>query len=386
MKILIIRNFPSYMTVKNNTYNIQEIGLAKGLIRLGHICDIVFWTNGKEECIKYAFDQNKSLNVYYRKGKTALKNTILNVDDLIPQYDIVQLCEYNQIQSWLFSKRYASKTVIYHGPYYSEFNKNYNRMCKVFDLLFLNRYKKLATHFIVKSTLAEEFLKKKGIVNIKTLGVGVDRQMLISDKVGCGEHIYNALINDKENVKLLYIGRIEERRNIKFLIDILETLLKHINAHLYIIGDGESDYVSEVQLYISSKHLNENITWQKKLEQKYMASIYQNTDYFLLPTHYEIFGMVLLESMYYENCVLTTYNGGSATIINNGDNGFILSENNVDEWVTTIIKIENDKSYRSNICKNAKATIEEGFTWDKLAIKFANIYEEVIAHNESIND
>ena len=47
MKILIIRNYPSYMAVKNNTYNIQEVGLAKALIRKGHICDIVFWTDKK---------------------------------------------------------------------------------------------------------------------------------------------------------------------------------------------------------------------------------------------------------------------------------------------------------------------------------------------------
>ena len=32
------------MAVKNNTYNIQEVGLAKALVRQGHVCDIVFWT------------------------------------------------------------------------------------------------------------------------------------------------------------------------------------------------------------------------------------------------------------------------------------------------------------------------------------------------------
>ena len=33
MKILIIRNYPSYMDVEKNTYNIQEVGLAKALVR-----------------------------------------------------------------------------------------------------------------------------------------------------------------------------------------------------------------------------------------------------------------------------------------------------------------------------------------------------------------
>ena len=30
------------MDVERNTYNIQEVGLAKALVRKGHICDIAF--------------------------------------------------------------------------------------------------------------------------------------------------------------------------------------------------------------------------------------------------------------------------------------------------------------------------------------------------------
>ena len=45
MKILIIRNYPSYMDVEKNTYNIQEVGLAKALVRKDNVCDILFWTD-----------------------------------------------------------------------------------------------------------------------------------------------------------------------------------------------------------------------------------------------------------------------------------------------------------------------------------------------------
>lgn len=57
MKILIIRNFPSYMAVKNNTYNIQEVGLAKALVRKGNTCDIVFWTDKEEEIVEIPVDE-----------------------------------------------------------------------------------------------------------------------------------------------------------------------------------------------------------------------------------------------------------------------------------------------------------------------------------------
>jgi len=152
MKILIIRSYPSYMDVEKKTYNIQELGLAKALVRKGHICDIVFWTNKEEKIVDIKFDDDKSVKVYYYKGKTFLKNSILNIpESLLEQYDILQIAEYNQIQSWIFAKKYPNKTIIYHGPYYSKFNWKYNLMCKIFDIFCLRRYKKYNTRFMTKS-------------------------------------------------------------------------------------------------------------------------------------------------------------------------------------------------------------------------------------------
>ena len=74
------------------------------------------------------------------------------------------------------------------------------------------------------------------------------------------------------------------------------------------------------------------------MEQKYLAGVYGLADIFLLPTEYEIFGMVLLEAMYYHSVVLTTLNGGSSTLIDNGKNGFVLTLNNANDWADCIEK------------------------------------------------
>ncbi len=215
------------MSVKNNTYNIQEVGLAKALVRKGHDCDIVFWTDKDEETVTLPVENGKEIRVFYRKGKTALKNTVYSgCDELFADYDILQPCEYNQIQSWLLAKKYPDKTVIYHGPYYSPFNKRYNLMCRVFDALFLKSYIKRNTKFIVKSELAKDFLTQKGISsdNIAVAGVGIDVQMLSNNDAECTEPLYTQMREDTQNTKLLYIGRFEERRNLFFILDTVKAV------------------------------------------------------------------------------------------------------------------------------------------------------------------
>lgn len=79
-------------------------------------------------------------------------------------------------------------------------------MCSVFDKLFLKRYLNLGTNFITKSRLAQDFLESKGIKasNVKTIGVGIDTQMLSSGKADCNEPLFLTMNKDKK-IKILYI-------------------------------------------------------------------------------------------------------------------------------------------------------------------------------------
>lgn len=382
MKILIIRNFPSYMSVKNNTYNIQEVGLAKALVRKGHSCDILFWTDKNEEDIVVDVGNGKKITVFYRKGITKLKNTVYNhCDDLFKKYDVLQPCEYNQIQSWMLAKRYPNKTIIYHGPYYSAFNKNYNRMCKLFDAFFKKRYIRLGTRFIVKSMLSKDFLVSKGMnpSNVRMAGVGIDVQMLSTNEEECNEELYRDLINNKNDIKLLYIGRLEPRRNIKFIFEMFSLLLKkYPSSKLYIVGTGENEYVSQVFEFAEQKGIKDHIVWQEKMEQKYLSKIYSHSDFFLLPTEYEIFGMVLLEAMYYHTVVLTTQNGGSSTLIRDKENGFVLKDLDPEQWAKVISDCIEHPDRIKTITENASKTIQESYTWDSLADIFIEEYQKTL--------
>ena len=136
MKILIVRPWPSVLDVTKNTYNIQEVGLAKALVKRGHPTDILFWTDGDEMTVKVEVEGAKPIHVFYRHGKVLLKNVwFKGQEKLFARYDVLQTAEYNQMFSWHLAGKYPEKTVVYHGPYYSPFNKNYNRMCRVFDAL-----------------------------------------------------------------------------------------------------------------------------------------------------------------------------------------------------------------------------------------------------------
>jgi hypothetical protein len=134
MKILIVRMYQDVLNISN--YNSQEIGLAKALIRKGHQCDIVLYTDKKEISIqKMNMENGKAITIYWMPARKILKNCIYDkrLYELVKKYDVIQSTEYDQVGNLKLQKVTDNHMAIYHGPYQSYYPKIYNRKCLIID-------------------------------------------------------------------------------------------------------------------------------------------------------------------------------------------------------------------------------------------------------------
>lgn len=94
-------------------------------------------------------------------------------------------------------------------------------------------------------------------------------------------------------------------------------------------------------------------------------------DLFVLPSKYEIFGMVMLESLYFGVPVLSSKTAGSLEILKNEKLGKIveLEEN---RWINEI-QYMLSQEYNPSDMKNY---IEQNHNWDILAKKYLQIVGE----------
>ena len=174
---------------------------------------------------------------------------------------------------------------------------------------------------------------------------------------------------------MLYISVLEERRNIQFLLETFKNVSEKISgAGLVLIGKGKPEYVSMCMRKIKELGIEDKVIYKESLEQKYMPAVYQACDAFLLPTRYEIFGMVLLEAMYYGLPVFTTYNGGSSTLMNES-NGVVIDSLDMNEWSNKVVQVLTNENRCREIGENAHRTISEKYTWDVLADRFLEVYK-----------
>lgn len=383
MKILIIRPSPNKMNL--NTYNLQEIGLAKALIRKGHTCDVMYYCGKEKDHIEVVrFDENKTLNILWVHGKGVFREGVYpSLNRYVDDYDVIQVGGYVGLTSCWLNRKYPGKVVNYQGPYFYEENHGDIKKAAVFDRILLPLQHKKNMVVATKSILATEYVKSKGIENVTTIGVGLDLDNLSRNTEDIQEHEFvKELKNAGDGKLLLYIGILEPRRNIPFLLEVYQKVSARIrDCKLVIIGKGKPEYVQICMAKMEELGIRERVIYRECLEQQYMPAVYQCCDAFLLPTRYEIFGMVLLEAMYYGLPVFTTYNGGSSTLMNER-NGVVIDSLDVNEWSGKIIQILADKNKCREIGENAHKTIAENYTWDALADKFLEVYNQRVQKGE----
>ena len=170
----------------------------------------------------------------------------------------------------------------------------------------------------------------------------------------------------------------EPRRDSFFLIEVLKEVRKRDrDACFYWIGSGEAAYTEQVRARIAEAGLEHAIVWVDALPQNQMKGVYDQADFFLLPTEYEIFGMVMLEAMFFGKLVLTTKNGGSDMLIRSGENGVVLSKEDAGRWAEAMLEIAADSNKRERMQQNAHQTVSGTYTWDALAERFLQVYRKV---------
>jgi phosphatidylinositol alpha-mannosyltransferase len=116
---------------------------------------------------------------------------------------------------------------------------------------------------------------------------GVDRKRFYPAKKSRGE-------NDKINI--LFVGRIEERKGLPFLLEAFARLAGDKRLNLHVVGDGPQR--EEAEGMVKRYGLGERVRFYGRIADEKLAEIYRSADIFCSPAvGGESQGIVLLEAM-----------------------------------------------------------------------------------------
>ena len=175
----------------------------------------------------------------------------------------------------------------------------------------------------------------------------------------------------KDKKMVLFTGRLISPKGVKYLV----SAAKKINAEIFIIGDGpEKEYL----LSLVSKMGVKNVHLLGYIEEKKLPEFYYRADVFVAPSVWdEPLGLTILEAMASRTPVVATRKGGIPLLVKNGYNGVFVKARNSKKITEAVNKLLENEELRKKMGENARKTIEEKFTWKKVALKFHRLYRKI---------
>lgn len=172
-----------------------------------------------------------------------------------------------------------------------------------------------------------------------------------------------------EKIRILDIGKYRDYKNHFFVVDALSKVKHPENFEVTIIGQlsskAEQDYHDRLGQYIKDKHLENMIHLRGHVAFNEMDKVYANSDVLLLASKNETAGMVILEAMAKGLCVISGFNCGLTSYIDEYKCGISFSEKQVGCLVEVLDNIAEDKSLVGDLGQKAQRIAKEEFCFEK---------------------
>ncbi|MGD8666062.1 MAG: glycosyltransferase [Desulfobacterales bacterium] len=132
---------------------------------------------------------------------------------------------------------------------------------------------------------------------------------------------------DENTPTALYVGRFDPIKGIDRLLKAIAHLRRQQRLRLLIIGgDGpETDDYKNLQQLARQLGIADSVTFVGRIEQNQLPPYYSAADTLVIPSHYESFGLVGLESLACGTPVVSTPVGAMSSILQNGKAGTLVA-------------------------------------------------------------
>ncbi len=274
------------------------------------------------------------------------------------------------------NKRKPKTIVVIHGLEYEFLPKAYSRWERFYMRQSIKKSCQWATNIVAVSGNTKKDLTRLYNIprnKIKVIYEGIGNVLLEKKNNKTTKISKDLEIIIKKHKYILFVGRIEERKNIFGIIKSFEILkTKHNIPHKLILAGGFGYGYTKIIDQIENSKIKNDIFLTGYISQNKKVYLLRKSDLFLFPSFYEGFGLPVLESQKMGVPIVASDKSSIPEVVGRYMKPFLVNPNNPEEIARVSLKIINDKKTRNDIIKLGYKNIER-FSWDGCARNIANI-------------
>jgi glycosyltransferase involved in cell wall biosynthesis len=185
-----------------------------------------------------------------------------------------------------------------------------------------------------------------------------------------------AKYNLPDKIRIFFAGRMERRKGIHLCSAIAESILRKHDVAFVFAGQDLFGYMADTLL--KSQELRGSVHYLGKLDLDELRSCVRASDIFMLPSLWENCPYSCLEAMAAGRAIVSSDQGGMPELIQHGVNGLLAKSESPESFSKQIEALILDEKLRRRLGSEARRTIEQRYTDDRIARMTIEVYQRCL--------
>jgi glycosyltransferase involved in cell wall biosynthesis len=178
--------------------------------------------------------------------------------------------------------------------------------------------------------------------------------------------------------KLLFVGRLDERKGLRYLLTALPLVLAKQPINLRVVGKGILE--EELKAQCKAMNLDAVVDFLGFVSKEELADEYACCDVFVLPAivdskgDTEGLGIVMIEALAHQKPVVASAVGGIVDVIHSGTTGLLVPEKDPSALAEAILSLLANPTQAEALGREGLKDVQTRFSWDCIVPQWQNVF------------
>ena len=182
--------------------------------------------------------------------------------------------------------------------------------------------------------------------------------------------------------RLLFVGRLVERKGVHHLLRAIAVARIRRDVHLDIVGTGPEE--ARLLKLAAELELDHTVTFHGFVSDEQLARHYVGADAFVLPAvvdrkgDVEGLGVVLIEALAHGTPAIASDAGGIPDIVKHGQTGLLVPPGDPTALAGAILELAADPARAAALGRAGRRHVQERFSWDAIVPRLVGLYRGLV--------
>jgi glycosyltransferase involved in cell wall biosynthesis len=174
---------------------------------------------------------------------------------------------------------------------------------------------------------------------------------------------------------ILFLSRLHPKKGLDYLVPALSK--SHHRFTFILAGSGSPEYEAQIKSLVFSTGLSDRTVFVGFVQGEFKDMLIQGSDLFVLTSHSENFGIVVLEALVAGLPIMIASSVALAPTIKQYQAGYV-TELNISAIASTLDEFLSNSQAAKKMSERGRQLVIEKYTWEQIALQMEQIYAHIL--------